>query len=324
MPIELLAIQSIPLEQIDEDRLTDFSLGPVPESLQHSIREIGVTHPAILLSQEDHYQIVCGHRRARAARNLHETALPSRVLAGSWNTAARLTLNLQENFAHRQYSDIEKSLILFKLTQAGVAEADLIRDTLPYLGLERSKKLALDLQQAATLPPRLQQLLHDLNVPLRALACLLRWDETSREATADLLETLRPGVNKIREILELTDDTARRDHLQPHEILNRQEIQSILNDSQRPPHEKYDAVHQQLHQWRHPHLSGLQLQVRSALEKLKLDNAIKFRVPENFENEKFHIELRFSNREQLQTQAEQLFRISDSKTLAELLSLFKT
>jgi len=32
--------------------------------------------------------------------------------------------------------------------------------------------------------------------------------------------------------------------------------------------------------------------------------------------------LRFSNREQLQTQAEQLFRISDSKTLAELLSLF--
>ena len=317
-------IQSIPLEQIDEDRLTDFSLGPVPEPLQHSIREIGVTHPVVLLPKGDCYQIACGHRRAHVARALGKTVLPSCVLENSWDAAALLTLNLKENFAHRQYSDIEKSLILFKLAQAGVAEANLIRDCLPLLNLERSKKLALDFQQTSALSPRLQKILHDLNIPLRVFAGLLRWDETSREATAGILETLRPGVNKVREILELTDDTANRDHLEPHEILNRQEIQTILNDPQRATHEKYDAVHQQLHQWRHPHLSDLQLQVRIALEKLKLDDAIKLRVPENFESEKFRIELRFSNREQLQSQAEQLFRISDSKTLKELLLLFKT
>ena len=315
-------IQSVPLEQIDKDGLTDFSLGPVPDALQHSIREIGVTHPVVLCPTGNRYRIVCGHRRARAARALHETALPARVLENSWDDAALLTLNLKENFAHRQYSDIEKGLTLFKLAQAGVTEAKLIRDYLPLLDLERSKKLALDFQQTATLPPRLQKLLHDLNVPLRVFSDLLRWDETSREATAGILETLRPGVNKIRELLELTDETAARDGLPPHKILNRKEIQSILNDSQRPTHEKYDAVHRHLHQWRHPHLSDLQLQVRSALEKLKLDDAIKFRVPENFENEKFRIELRFSSREQLQTQAEQLFRISDSKTLKELLHLF--
>ena len=322
MKTEFLPIQSIPLAQIDEDTLTDFSLSPVPDALKESIREIGVTHPVVLLPAGDFYRIVCGHRRVRAAQNLNKITVPSSVLENSWDDASLLTLNLKENFAHRQYSDIEKSLILFKLAQAGVTEADLIQDTLPLLGLERSKKLAVDFQRTANLPPRLKKLLHDLNVPLRVFAGLLRWDETSREATADILETLRPGVNKIRELLELTDDTANRDNLPPHEILNREKIQSILNDPQRPTHEKYLAVHQQLHQWRNPHLSELQLQVRIALEKLKLDDAIKFRVPENFENEKFRIELRFSNREQLQTQAEQLFRISDSKTLKELLNLF--
>ncbi len=56
MKTELRPIQPVPLEQIDKDRLTDFSLGPVPDTRQHSIREIGVIHPVILLPTGDRYR----------------------------------------------------------------------------------------------------------------------------------------------------------------------------------------------------------------------------------------------------------------------------
>ena len=316
-------IHDIPLASIGEDTLTQFSMDPPPDALTQSINVLGITHPVLLAPAEKRYQIVCGHRRVECARRLGFVSVPAFVLAEAPTPADMLKHNLIENRAQRTYSDIEKGGIVHQLTAAELPEVDIIKDYLPLLDLERSKKLFVDLQQCATFSESLKSLLHSLNVPLRVFSIVFRWDDDSRAAAETLLDTLRPGVNKCRELLEMTGETAVKDNVSPHEILNRKEIQTPLNDADLPINKKYEAIHKQLRLWRYPVLTDLQKQVYRAIDQLKLDGRIKLRTPENFESDQFKIELNFSSREELTAQVEQLFRATDSQAIDELIRIFK-
>ena len=318
----LKQIQTIPLATIGPDALTRFSLNAVPDALLHSIKELDVTHPVLLAPDGERYTIVCGHRRVECARLLKLEHIPAFVLDTAPAPAERLRLNLIENRAHRSYSDMEKSRIVLKLKDAGVPEAESIQTVLPLLDLERSKKLYDDLCACAVFSENAVSLFHDLNLPLRVIAPLFRWDDAGRNAVESLLHTLRPGVNKCREVLELIDETATKENTTPHEILNRTEIQTPLNDADLPANEKYETIHQQLRQWRYPVLTDLQKQVYRAIDQLKLDDKTKLRTPPNFEGSQFKIELNFSSREELVKQVEKLFGVTDAEALKELIRIF--
>jgi len=316
-------IRSIPLADIGKNDLTQFSLELRPVLLEPSIRELGISHPVLLAPKSKQYQIVCGHRRVACARQLKLETVPALVLEESPTAAEMLKRNLLENQNQRFYSAIEKGSIVHKLREAGIPEAEIIKDYLPLLDLERSKKLFADLNQCTLFSKKLKILLHELDLPLRVISILFRWDEASRADAETLLGTLRPGVNKCRELLELTDETAVKDNTTPHEILNRPEIQSPLKNPELSVGEKYNAIHQQLRLWRYPVLTDLQKQVYRAIDQLKLEGRIKLRIPENFESDQFKIELNFSSRDELIKQVEQLFRVTDSDALDELIRIFK-
>jgi ParB family chromosome partitioning protein len=315
-------IHDIPLGEIEEENLTQFSMDPPADALVQSIRELGITHPVLLTPADKGYQIVCGHRRVECARLLKLETVPAFMMDTTPPPAEMLKRNLIENWSQREYSDIEKGSIVHQLAEAELPEAEIIKDYLSLLDLERSKKLFADLQQCSTFSRSLKALLHSLNVPLRVFSILFRWDEESRAAAETLLDALRPGVNKCRELLELTDETAVKDGVTPQAILNRPEIQSPLNNADLPSNEKYDAIHKQLRLWRYPVLTDLQKQVYRAIDQMKLDGRIKLRTPENFESDLFKIELQFKTREELVTQVEQLFRVTDSEALDELIHIF--
>jgi ParB-like nuclease family protein len=316
-------IEHIPLADIGEESLTRFSLDPPPETLVQSIKELGITHPVLLAPADKGYPIVCGHRRVACARLLNLETVPAFVLDKAPTSAELLKQNLLENRAQRTYSDIEKGMIIHKLVEAKITEAEIIKDYLPLLDLERSKKLFADLQQCATFASGLNSLLHGLNLPLRVFSILFRWDANDQAAAVTLLDTLRPGVNKCRELLELTDETAVKENTSPQAILNRAEIQTPLNDADLPINNKYEAIHRQLRLWRYPVLTDLQKQVFRAIDQLKLDGKIKLRTPENFENDQFKIELQFNTREELVAQVETLFRVTDAEALEELIRIFR-
>jgi ParB/RepB/Spo0J family partition protein len=316
-------IRDIPIEEIGEESLTQFSMDPPPDSLVQSINALGITHPVLVAPHDKRYQIVCGHRRVECARLRKLKAVPAFVLEATPSPAEMLKRNLLENLGRWSYSDIEKAGIVHKLIQANISEAEIIKDYLPRLDLERSKKLFVDLTQCSKFSKSLSALLHSLDLPLRIFSILFRWDEGSRAAAETLLDTLRPGVNKCRELLELTDEAATKENTSPQALLNREAIQKPLNDAELSTHEKFDAIHKQLRLWRYPVLTDLQKQVYRAIDQMKLDGRIKLRTPENFESDLFKIELQFTTREELVSQVETLFRVTDSEALDELIRIFK-
>ena len=143
-----------------DDQLTNFSLGVPADSLQQSIEEVGVMHPVTLVPVGNGFRIVCGHRRVKISSQLQTKEIPARILDLAPNDETMLMLNLSENQLHHHYSDIEKGLILFKLSEARVPEKRIMEKYMPMLGLEKSKKLLDDYLKANQLVLGLKTLLH--------------------------------------------------------------------------------------------------------------------------------------------------------------------
>ena len=311
----------IPLCEIQPDALTDFSLDPGAGALEESVRALGVTHPIVLFRELDgkRYRVVCGHRRVRIAFGLKLGNIPARVLDGQPSRATCLRMNILDNMDHRSYSDIETGLILNKLAETGVEDNDLVNVFLPLLGLQPGRKLIEDFKKTSRFRPGLNSLLHEMNIPIRVFSVFFRWESADRDAAEKLLASLRPGVNKWRELLELADETGKRDNVTPAEILAHSDIKSIMADTEIPVGKKYDSICKLLREWRYPALSSLQKKFLLAQDKLSLDRRTKVRVGKYFENDEIKIELKFSSQEELLEQVEKLSRAASSPAMRDLI-----
>jgi ParB-like nuclease family protein len=324
MQITLNNLAKVPLQTLDrQNSLTDFSLGPVPDSLKASIQEIGIIHPVILAKSGDRLRIICGHRRVAASESLQLAEIPALIAPPDLNEETMLMLNLSENQDHRTFSDIEKGRILNKLAGANVAEDIIIGKYMPLMGLERSKKLYQDLSGIERLSPALQKLLHELNAPLRVFSALIPWDAPSRDAAQKLFAVLRPGINKCRDLLELVEEIARIENTLHGELLGRKEIQTLLAATDLSPHEKYDRIIQTLTPWRYPMLSSLRKKIAQTLDKLPLGPQTKIRIQESFESEDIKIEIRGRSQKSLIDELEKLDIAARSEAMGELMRILR-
>ncbi len=322
MKIKLSPISEIPLTDIDhEDQLTDFSLDGCPEKLTDSVKVIGIRHPISVCPTGNRYAIVSGHKRFQAAPRSGLTSIPAFIIP-EIDDASRLVINLNENFGQRHYSDIEKGCILIKLKHAGISDETIIEEYMPLLELERSKKIFLDLSSVRTLSHKLKKLLHRAGVPLKTFSTFYKWNEESRTAAENLFSTLKPGVNKWRELLELLDEIASRENTTPGEILSQDDIKKVLGTSGLTSPQQYDQIHQHLYNLRYPVLSDLKKQVARALDAMQLDDKTRLKFQETFESNELKLELKFQSEKELSMQIEKIFHALQSGSVKKLIKIF--
>jgi ParB/RepB/Spo0J family partition protein len=314
---------SVPLSDLDlNDRLTDFSLIPngCPEKLLDSVKEVGIRHPISICSANKPYKIISGHKRVRATIKAGLTHIPA-FLVPIMDDA--LVTNLKENFALRQYSDIEKGCILNKLIAEGIEEDTIIDLYMPLLELERSKKIFQDLILVEKISFGLQELLHQSNVPVKVYQVFFNWDSENQDAAEKFFATTRPGVNKWRDLLELIEEISKRDGISPKDIFSAPATIEILKDNSLTPPQKYDRVHQALQQKRYPVLSDLKKQVARALDEIKLDDKTRFKYQEAFESDEMKLELKFRDERELSQQVEKIFQALQSGSIEKLIKIIK-
>ena len=314
---------SVPLSEIDlHDRLTDFSLNPngCPEKLLDSVKEVGIRHPISICSTNKPYKIISGHKRVQATIKAGLTSIPA-FFVPTMDDA--LVINLQENFALRHYSDIEKGCILNKLISEGFEEDTIIDLYMPLLELERSKKIFQDLILVKKIGSELQKLLHRSNVPVKVFQVFFAWDNENQEAAEKFFAATRPGVNKWRDLLELIEEISRRDEISPKDIFFASATIETLKDKSLTPPQKYDRVHQALQQKRYPVLSDLKKQVLRALDEMKLDDKTRLKYDDAFESDEMKLELKFRDERELSQQVEKIFHALQSGAVNKVIKIIK-
>jgi len=305
-----------------ENRLTDFSLYPTgcPEKLVDSIKEVGIRHPISICSANKPYKIISGHKRVQAAIKSGLTHIPAFLIPTMEDA---LVQNLKENFALRQYSDIEKGCILNKLIAEGIQKDTILDLYMPLLELERSKKIFQDLISVDKIGLGLQKLLHQSKVPVKVFQIFFNWDPENQEAAERFFSITRPGVNKWRDLLELVEEISRRDGITPKEIFSSPSTLETLQDNNLTPSQKYDRVHEGLQQKRYPVLSDLKKQIARALDEMKLDDKTRFKYQESFESDEMKLELKFRDERELSQQVEKIFQALQSGSVEKIIKIIK-
>src|SRR5438552_3797613 len=122
------AVREVPLAQIRPcpfQPRKDFA----PESLQElaeSIREQGIVQPLVVRARENHFELIAGERRWRAAQMAGLTAVP--VVVREADDARALELALVENLQRENLNPLEEALGFaqlisqFNLTQEQAAD----------------------------------------------------------------------------------------------------------------------------------------------------------------------------------------------------------
>ena len=314
-------VLEIPLTDInEEDLLTDFSMDGCPEKLMDSVKVIGIRHPICVFASGNQYSIVSGHKRFQAASRSGLTTVPA-FIAPEMDDASRLVINLNENFGQRHYSDIEKGRILNKLTQAGVSDETIIKEYMPLLTLERSKKLYQNLSGVKSLSHKMLILLHRAGVPVKTFKTFYKWDSLTE--VENMFSILKPGVNKWRDLLELIDETAARENTTQGEIISRDDIQKVLTGSDLPAPQRYDPIHKILHNLRYPVLSDLRKQVARTLDEMELDDKTRLRFQDTFESNELKLELKFQSEKELAQQVEKIFKALQTGSVKKLIKIFQ-
>ena len=234
-----------------------------------------------------------------------------------------LVMNLKENFALRQYSDIEKGCILNKLIAEGIQEDTILDLYMPLLELERSKKIFQDLVFVEKIGLGLQKLLHQSKVPVKVFQIFFNWDPENQQAAERFFSVTRPGANKWRDLLELTEEISRRDGISPKEIFSSPATLETLEDNSLTPPQKYDRVQAGLQQKRYPVLSDLKKQVLRALDEMRLDDKTRLKYDDAFESNEIKLELKFRDERELSQQVEKIFHALQSGSIEKLIKIIK-
>ena len=319
--MKLESLTEVLLTDIDrENRSTNFSLDVCPEKLLDSVKEVGIRHPISICSEIKPYKIISGHKRVQAAIKAGLTHIPAFFVP---DMKEALVLNLKENFALRHYSDIEKGCILKKLIQEGIQEDIIIDQYMPLLELERSKKIFQDLLSVEKIVSGLQKLLHQFKIPVKVFQVFYLWNSEDQKAAERFFSKTRPGANKWRDLLELTEEISRRDGISPKEVFSSPATLETLKDNGLTPPQKYDRVFQTLQQKRYPVLSDLKKQVLRTLDEMKLDDKTRFKYQEAFESDEMQLQLKFRDERELSQQVEKIFHALQSGSIEKLINIIK-
>ena len=313
-----IRLQAVPLAQIDAAEMA-----PTPDldRLRTSLLAVGLINPPWLKPQPGgrRFGVVTGARRLQAAAALGWREITVRLVPAGTSDLYCLLVHVMDNAFTRGFNLREQADLTVRLLSHADRETVAAR-YLPYLGLPPSQAHLSRLVKAAGLEAPWQQLTASGRLGLTAAARLADWDPEARAAAWPFWESLRLSQSKQEELLDQVAILARREGLSPAAVLARDELRRALNDPERTPQEKTEAVRRHLYAQVYPRLSAAREAFETALARLgwKRTPRLRLHPPPVFEGPDFQLEIKFRDAPELQQLLAEIARLTQAEGFDEL------
>lgn len=305
----------ISLTQIDqEDKTFCITFMPDLEPLLASIRMVGILEPPTLRERDDgSYQIVSGFKRVEALRLLSRAEVEANIYdQGELDDLQALLLTIGHNLI-RPCNLVEKALCLAKLRSCGVSEKEVIDLYLPLLGLQPHKRMLQQVMDLLRLERGLGAYLVSEELSLSTAILLLRFEPEDQTAVLPLLEALRPGENRVKEIISFLQEIALREGVPVSSVLAKGEIVALLEDQEIPRPQRLEQLRQVIKGMRFPHLQAMEERFVRCKRALSLPPQITLYPPAFFEGVEFRMELRFRGSQEFRDLVSRLQQIAQGE-----------
>jgi ParB family chromosome partitioning protein len=318
------AIRKIPLDQIDlSDETFSVNFMPDLQMLRSSIKEVGLIQPVLLREKGNGYQIVCGFRRISVFQELKRSEIDSKVFSQREMEDFQLfSLSLHENLTARGFNTVEKAIALDKLVRCfRVDPAVAVRTYLPLFSLESHEKILNTFLSLARMEDELKRYVLREEVSRSNIRKLSALTAEDREALLSFLPSLKLGENRLREVLILLDEISRREGLAVKEILQKEELQKILSQTDITPSQRTERVKKLLMNLRYPWMHRREEEFEKKRRALNLLPGLSLNHPLFFEGKGLKMEFQFETMEEYQGILSSLLHLVDKKEFQEILGL---
>jgi len=315
-------IQKIPLDRIDlSDETFSVNFMPDLQRLRSSIQAVGLIQPVLLVERPKGCQVVCGFRRIAVLRELENEAIEAMVLEeGKVDRLNLFTIALHENMTTRGLNFVEKAIALDKLIhEFHVDRKEVVKTFLPLLLLETHEKILSTFLSLARMEDAVKGFVVEEEVSRSNIRILSTFTPEDRVALLALFSSLKLGENRLREVLTLLDEIARRDHLAVKEVLRRPEVQALLSQDGLTSSQRVERLKRVLLQLRYPRRRQLEERFEQKKRELNLPQTISLSPPSNFEGKKLRISFEFETVEEYRSVLLTLSKLADKEELKEII-----
>jgi hypothetical protein len=307
--------------------ISDIDLKPGPftmsfnfnlEPLKASIDKFGVLNPPYLLKNSDStFSVVAGYRRLLAVRELGWPDIHCKIVPDPFPPLKALLLNLNDNLIHRQLNNIEKGMILKRLTRF-LKEEEIVSDFMPTLGIPANKPtltlfLGLEeLEESIRISVAMERL------SLRVAGLMLGIGRDDRLRINDLFTSLKFSFNRQWEITQWIMEITKREGLSISEVIDKGDIIEVLNNDRINNPQKVKLIVEILRSKRFPSLLEAERLFRQGLSNLRLPSGVKIIPPPFFEGIDYRLEIVFTKGEGLKETLAGLSHLSGLERVTDL------
>jgi hypothetical protein len=275
-----------------------------------SIQAVGILNPpSIIPNQAGPWDVVIGYRRVMAARALGWKEVPCKDLSASnLSPLECLNLNLHDNLPTRTLNEVEKGMILKRLSPHVPAQ-ELLRTYMPLLGLPTNEPTLRAYLLIDSLEEPVKRSLAGGRVSLQAMVAIQDMAPDARLAVWKLITDLRLNSNYQRRLIEYTVDISDLEGKTVEQILTEGAVTAISQDQNLNNPQKVKALLDHLHSRRNPRLARSERDFRQRVSRLRLPDGVRISHPPYFEDPLFTLEVSFRDGEALRRKMVRLSRV---------------
>jgi len=287
------------------------------EPLKASIKKFGVINPPYLLRNSDNnFSVVAGYQRLMAVKELGWQDIMCHILPDSFSLLDALLFNLNDNLLHRQLNNIEKGMILQRLTRFITTE-EIVTNFMPILGIPSNKQqlelfLGLeDLEERIKISVAMEQL------SIRVAGLLRYLEKNDRLAINDLFTSLKWSFNQQWEIIQWIKEIASRVGCSMKEIIDSKDIKEVLDTTMMNKPQKAKGIVKLLKYMRFPSLSKAEKLFNKSISNLSLPFGVKIIPPPFFEGTDYKLEIKFRKDEDLKGKLANLYNLANLNNISD-------
>jgi hypothetical protein len=314
-------INNTPESVISIDRFDDnpgpycMSFGFEIGYLSESIEKIGlINKPLIYKGREGRLEIVAGYRRILALKALEWREIPCTDISDSGiSSLDMLLLNLYDNYSVRKFNNIEKAMILNRLS-FHLPRETIIKNYSRIVGISNIKEIDM-LMKTEDLAPEIKTLIADDTLSLKLIESISGMDHSFLTLMVKWISDLKLNYNQQIQFAEYITEISSIEKISVSALLGEDQYMTLLrNDHMNTPQnaKKFMTI---LRTRRFPVLTEMEERFKSRIEKLNLPREARIKHHPFFEAEGYILEMDFKEGGDLITA---LRKLSDMDGLEEI------
>jgi hypothetical protein len=194
-----------------------------------------------------------------------------------------------------------------------------IKTFLPFFSLEPNEKILNTYLLLAQMEEEIKTYVLKEEVSRSNIRRLSTLTPDDRMGIFSLISRLKLGENRLREVLTLLEEIARRNQCAEKDIVQRSEIQVILSQKELTPSQKTERIKKVLMDLRYPKLNQMEKAFEKKRKDLNLPSNIALHHPPFFEGRGVKIEFQFETTEEYRSTVSSLSLLADKKEFGEML-----